>query len=152
MGNCSFKKKKNCVFCEIIQEIGDEEAFDKDKILAHDDSYVVLSDLHPAAAHHYLVIPKIHVKNAKELKGQEHIEMVQGMYEYGKAYLQKSVKNEIVEDCLYGFHYPPFISIDHLHLHVIYPASSMNFTNANLFRKDTWHFVSPEKLIDLLAK
>ena len=146
------KKKKSCVFCEIIQEIGDDEAFDKDKVLDYNDNFIILSDLHPAADHHYLVIPKIHVKNAKELKGLEHLELVKGMYAYGENYLQKVVNNETVDDVLYGFHYPPYISIDHLHLHVIYPASSMNFTNSNLFRKETWYFVSPERLIDLLEK
>ena len=149
--NCVSRKGKNCVFCEIALEAGDDDAFDKEKILAHNDTFMVLADLHPAARHHYLVIPKIHVKNAKELKGFEHIEMVKGMYKYGQEYLQNNASNdENLNDTLFGFHYPPFISIDHLHLHVICPASSINFTNSSLFRKDTWYFITPERLVDLL--
>ena len=151
MGNCS-TSNKNCVFCEMIDEIGDDNAFDKDKILAYNTKYAIFADLHPAAKHHYLVAPKEHVKNAKELKGPEHTELVKGMYEFGKDYLRSVGKDDNLNDALFGFHYPPYISIDHLHLHVICPASSMNFTNTNLFRKDTWYFISPEKLIELLQQ
>jgi hypothetical protein len=42
----------------------------------------------------------------------------------------------------FGFHYPPFNSIHHLHLHAISPASSMSFVSRLIFRPDSWWFVS----------
>lgn len=37
-------------------------------------------------------------------------------------------KNVDLNDVSYGFHWPPFISISHLHMHAIAPASKMRFT------------------------
>ena len=151
MGNCS-TLQKNCVFCEIVTEIDEDDGLDKDRILVYNNKYMIVADLHPAAKHHYLVIPKVHIKNPKALKGSKDIELVKEMYEYGKQYLQDVETEDTIKDSLFGFHYPPFTSIDHLHLHVICPCSSMNFTNSNLFKKDTWYFVSPEKLIEILQQ
>ena len=150
MGN-SQKSHKHCVFCEIISEIGKDDALDSDRILCYDNNFVVMSDLHPAAKHHYLVIPITHVNNPKELKGAKDAELVKKMYECGKNFLNSVESDtELLEDSLFGFHYPPFVSIEHLHLHIICPASNMDSTNASLFRKDTWYFVSPEKLMETL--
>jgi hypothetical protein len=41
-----------------------------------------------------------------------------------------------------GFHYPPFNSVQHLHLHAISPASSMSFVSRLIFRPGSWWFVS----------
>lgn len=42
----------------------------------------------------------------------------------------------------FGFHYPPFNSIQHLHLHAISPASSMSFVSRIIFRPDSLWFVT----------
>lgn len=43
-------------------------------------------------------------------------------------------KNVNLEDVSYGFHWPPFTSIDHLHMHAIAPASKMGFFARLVFK------------------
>lgn len=152
MGNV-IKKTKNCVFCEIVGDLGREDAFDQDRVHSYNDNLAIISDLHPVSKHHYLVVPTHHVKNPKTLEGTKDVELVKKMLEYGKNFLQSVESDpEMSKDSLLGFHYPPFVGIDHLHLHVICPASEMNSTSKNLFQKDAWFFVSPEKLIKTLEE
>lgn len=40
-----------------------------------------------------------------------------------------------------GFHWPPFNSISHLHMHVIYPISSMSYISRAVFKSGTFWFV-----------
>lgn len=35
------------------------------------------------------------------------------------------------EDMRIGFHCPPFISVNHMHLHILYPVSKMEFYYKN---------------------
>ncbi|XP_049513112.1 uncharacterized protein LOC119466001 isoform X2 [Dermacentor silvarum] len=51
-----------CVFCKIIA--GKDP---KATLLYQDEDYGVFPDIHPASTHHYLVVPKKHVKNVKSL-------------------------------------------------------------------------------------
>lgn len=43
-------------------------------------------------------------------------------------------KNMNIDDISYGFHWPPFTSIDHLHMHAIAPASKMGFISRQVFK------------------
>lgn len=43
-------------------------------------------------------------------------------------------KNVNLDDVSYGFHWPPFTSIDHLHMHAIAPASKMGFIGRLIFK------------------
>lgn len=45
-----------------------------------------------------------------------------------------SSKGVNMDDVSYGFHWPPFNSIDHLHMHAIAPASKMRFTAKIVFK------------------
>ena len=49
----------------------------------------------------------------------------------------------------FGFHKPPFRSIDHLHMHCI--AGELTFLQGLKFRSG-WHYVSAEDLIADLAR
>lgn len=51
----------NCVFCKII------EGTEKAEIYYQDDQAIIFKDIRPAASHHFLVVPKTHIKNAKIL-------------------------------------------------------------------------------------
>jgi len=53
---------------------------------------------------------------------------------------------------LLGFHWPPFHSIAHLHLHVIAPSDSMGFISRTIFRPNSWWFVTPEYVKERLSK
>lgn len=39
-----------------------------------------------------------------------------------------------------GFHWPPFNSIGHLHMHAIAPVSKMGFLQRQMFRKNTFWY------------
>jgi len=149
MGNTQNSK---CVFCDLIEEINEIHHLNNQKILKYNEQLAIFADIRPASKHHYLVVPRIHMTNAKSLKGSKHIELVQAMHQFGKEYLSSVATNEEINEALYGFHFPPFISVDHLHMHVISPLSAMSFINSNLFRKNSWYFVSPEVLIDRLKE
>lgn len=39
-----------------------------------------------------------------------------------------------LEDVSYGFHWPPFVSVKHLHMHAIAPMSKMSFISRLVFK------------------
>ena len=41
-----------------------------------------------------------------------------------------------------GFHWPPFTTVNHLHLHVISPVESMSFVKNMMFKPNSIWFVS----------
>lgn len=51
-----------------------------------------------------------------------------------------------------GFHWPPFHTVSHLHLHVIAPATEMGFLAKMMFKEDSWWFVSPEYVMTRLSE
>ncbi|XP_046995811.1 adenosine 5'-monophosphoramidase HINT3-like isoform X2 [Schistocerca americana] len=67
---------------------------------------------------------------------------VEDMVRIGKEVLEE--RGGDLSDLRLGFHFPPFYSVGHLHLHVISPASDMSFVSLLMFRNNSWRFVSPE--------
>ncbi|XP_046995807.1 adenosine 5'-monophosphoramidase HINT3-like isoform X1 [Schistocerca americana] len=124
-----------CLFCKIYD--GDEPT----EVLYRDEDYIVFPDIKPAAKHHYLVITREHVRNAKQLTSSDK-KILEDMVRIGKEVLEE--RGGDVSDLRLGFHWPPFYSIGHLHLHVISPASDMSFVSQLIFRNNSWWFVSPE--------
>lgn len=51
----------NCIFCKII-----EGAIPSKKVY-EDDNMIIVNDINPQAERHYLLIPKLHYANIKEL-------------------------------------------------------------------------------------
>lgn len=52
------------------------------------------------------------------------------------------IKNSDVDlnDASFGFHWPPFNSIKHLHMHGIAPASNMSFLSKCMFKPlNVWY-------------
>ncbi|XP_039271203.2 adenosine 5'-monophosphoramidase HINT3-like [Styela clava] len=140
MGNTRSSEDK-CIFCKICRK----EHPDSKNILAENEKLAIFSDINPAAKHHYLVVPKQHINNPKTLNTKEHMEIIKEMVSFGKDYLQK--QNDVEEkDTKIGFHWPPFISIEHLHLHIICPASSMSLLHRAMFNNS--YMVDPEYVID----
>ncbi|VDI43754.1 Hypothetical predicted protein [Mytilus galloprovincialis] len=132
----------SCIFCKI--GAGKDQ---NTQIVYQNEDFVVFRDIRPASNHHYLVIPKIHIPNPKQLN-QSHIPLVEKLISIGQQVLTE--KKGDIDDTSYGFHWPPFNSISHLHLHVISPASSMSWFQRVIFRPNSFWFVTAEWLISRL--
>ncbi|XP_026150268.1 adenosine 5'-monophosphoramidase HINT3 [Mastacembelus armatus] len=133
---------KKCIFCKIVNdEMGTE-------LLHCDEEIACFRDIKPGAPHHYLVVPTKHVGNCKSLtKG--HVPLVKRMVETGKEILQKNSVTDL-SDVRFGFHWPPFCSVTHLHLHVLAPVSQMGFISRLFYRVNSYWFITADQLIDLL--
>ena len=135
-------RSPGCIFCRIIAK--EEPA----KIVYEDQDYVSFQDHSPSATHHYLIMPKNHIRDPKALTG-EHLQMVERMAEIGKQVLVD--QGGSVEESRMGFHWPPLTLVKHLHLHVISPESSMGWFSRNVvFRVDSFAFVSHGWMVEHL--
>ncbi|XP_026226075.1 histidine triad nucleotide-binding protein 3 [Anabas testudineus] len=133
---------KKCIFCKIVNnEMGTE-------LLHSDEEISCFRDIKPGAAHHYLVVPTKHVGNCKSLK-KEHVPLVKRLVETGKEILQRNNVTDL-SDVRFGFHWPPFCSVTHLHLHVLAPASQMGFMSRFIYRLNSYWFISADQLIEHL--
>ncbi|KAM9513322.1 adenosine 5'-monophosphoramidase HINT3 isoform 3-T5 [Salvelinus alpinus] len=123
--------ENKCIFCKVVNnEMGTE-------ILHVDEEVSCFRDIKPGAPHHYLVVPTRHVGNLEK------------MVEIGMEILQK---NNVLDlsDVRFGFHWPPFCSVSHLHLHVLAPASQMGFMSRLFYRPNSYWFVTADQLIQQL--
>ena len=106
-----------CVFCKKIAE-ADPNAF-----VYQDAELVVFKDWKPAARQHLLVVPRKHITSARVLTGED-AGLARRMLEVGKKVVgggaaEKS-ENETTSGentTRFGYHLPPFNSVDHLHMH-----------------------------------
>ncbi|KAK9513444.1 hypothetical protein VZT92_026978 [Zoarces viviparus] len=134
--------EKKCIFCKIVNnEMGTE-------LLHCDEDISCFRDIKPGAPHHYLVVPTKHMGNCKSL-GKEHVPLVKRMVELGKEILQKNNVTDL-SDVRFGFHWPPFSSVTHLHLHVLAPASQMSLMSRVVYRLNSYWFIAADQLIELL--
>ncbi|XP_023820104.1 histidine triad nucleotide-binding protein 3 [Oryzias latipes] len=135
--------EKKCIFCRIVnREMGTE-------LLYSDEEISCFRDIKPGAPHHYLVVPTQHVGNCKSLS-KEHVPLVNRLVDVGKEILQKNNVMDL-SDVRFGFHWPPFCSVTHLHLHVLAPASQMGFMSRLIFRLNSYWFITADQLIEILS-
>lgn len=66
---------------------------------------------------------------------------MESMEAVGRRVLGERVGEVEEGELLMGFHWPPLTSIAHLHLHIIYPASSLGFFSRHLVFKPGLLFV-----------
>ncbi|PKA61086.1 14 kDa zinc-binding protein [Apostasia shenzhenica] len=99
-----------CIFCQIAR-------FSTSTTLLHtDDRVVAFPDVNPSAFRHYLVIPAMHIPTIKDLRRRkEDYQLVRHMLDVGISLLQKDAPESKL--FRFGFHQPPFNSVNHLHLH-----------------------------------
>ncbi|KAL4219779.1 Histidine triad nucleotide-binding protein 3 [Mactra antiquata] len=133
---------EKCVFCKIVH--GQDE---KTEILHKDERIVVFRDIRPATPHHYLVVTKEHIPDAKQLK-YSHIELVESMIAIGKDVVTRQGGD--VDDLRMGFHWPPFHAISHLHLHVISSTSKIGWIASGIYMINSPWFASVDWLLKRL--
>lgn len=107
----------NCIFCRIAKN-------PQETIHYEDEKYFVITDINKASAvEHLLVITKEHIDNALTVEDPKTIDE---MHQIGRQVLTNICEKEGIEkNFRFGFHLPPFNSIDHIHLHCfIEPLSS----------------------------
>uniref|UniRef100_A0A3B3DWB0 Histidine triad nucleotide-binding protein 3-like n=1 Tax=Oryzias melastigma TaxID=30732 RepID=A0A3B3DWB0_ORYME len=132
----SEKYDESCIFC-LIAKNQDEET----EVIKQNEELVCFRDICPAAPHHYLVIPREHIHSCCSLS-REHIHLVERMTSMGRAVLkEQGITN--MEEVRLGFHQPPFISVGHLHLHVLAPVRQISTCFEYKFTPETDSFVTP---------
>ena len=102
----------DCIFCKIIDgEIPADKLYDDDLVAA-------VLDINPRAPVHFMVIPKEHIDDARQIKG-EHSPLIVRMFTVAV----KVAKEEGVAKSGYrlAFNVGPDagMTVDHLHLHCI---------------------------------
>ncbi|XP_006414330.2 bifunctional adenosine 5'-phosphosulfate phosphorylase/adenylylsulfatase HINT4 isoform X2 [Eutrema salsugineum] len=98
-----------CIFCQIVRNPSST------RLLHTDEKVIAFQDIKPAAQRHYLVIPKEHIPTVRDLQRRdEDYSLVSQMLSVGQELLLKDAPQTIHK---FGFHQPPFNSVDHLHLH-----------------------------------
>ncbi|XP_063721965.1 adenosine 5'-monophosphoramidase HINT3-like [Symsagittifera roscoffensis] len=138
----SSNKQQGCTFCSIVEN-------DSKKIIARTETVVVFRDRSPASAHHLLACPVEHIKTVKNLKSA-HASLVDEIWKEGLKALTSETgfsEDRLGDDVLVGFHYPPLISVDHLHLHLIYPKADVPLRSKFKYRHDSFFFRHPQQIL-----
>eukprot|EP00240_Pyramimonas_obovata_P014086 CAMPEP_0118947586 /NCGR_PEP_ID=MMETSP1169-20130426/46309_1 /TAXON_ID=36882 /ORGANISM="Pyramimonas obovata, Strain CCMP722" /LENGTH=189 /DNA_ID=CAMNT_0006893833 /DNA_START=268 /DNA_END=837 /DNA_ORIENTATION=- len=120
-GMCGGQRKEparsydaQCVFCRVAA--GEERPSGQDRnILFKDGRMVAFKDRSPAAEVHLLVSSIAHIESAVDLqRGEEDYKLAKDMLTLGQALISEAAPDAKTQ---FGFHIPPFNSVDHLHLH-----------------------------------
>lgn len=95
--------------------------------LSESDNLLTFSDIRPRAPLHALVIPKRRIGSVFDLNATTDLPMLYEMEETALKLLNATAPDAYLSgDYTLCFHIPPHNSVDHLHLHVLAPASEMN--------------------------
>lgn len=135
-------RDEDCAFCQIVSDQTDTE------VLLRDEELLCFRDVKPGATHHYLVITRTHIDNCKNLQ-RDDVQLVEKMVEMGRSILEKNKINNF-DDIRMGFHIPPFTSVPHLHLHVLYPASTMTLKSQLRYGPQSHWFIPVNRVLSQL--
>lgn len=136
--------KSKCLFCRIANNEDNNT-----RILFDQDDIVIFQDIHPAASHHYLVVPKTHIIDAKHLQATD-IPLVEKLSSFGLGFLE--TQGGSTGDVRMGFHWPPFHSVSHLHLHVISPHQEMGWLSKSIFKPGSLWFKTDQWVLQRLKE
>lgn len=90
------------------------------------DNLFSFRDRSPKAPLHALVIPKRHISSVNDLNPTTDVDLVTSMRNMGLEIIRAEEPDALERgDYIMCFQVPPFNSVDHLHLHVLAPASNM---------------------------
>ncbi|XP_020083767.1 bifunctional adenosine 5'-phosphosulfate phosphorylase/adenylylsulfatase HINT4 [Ananas comosus] len=102
----------SCIFCPIAR------GSTSTTLLYADEKVVAFPDVNPSAFRHYLVIPVEHISTVNHLqRTAEDYQLVNHMLRVGKDLLRRDAPDSV--QYRFGFHQPPFNSVNHLHLHCL---------------------------------
>ncbi|KAI8138344.1 HIT-like domain-containing protein [Fennellomyces sp. T-0311] len=105
---CCFPR--SCPFCNVTAENGF-------RIVHEDDDLIAFHDRSPGASVHILVIPREHITTVKALDSS-HVPLLEKMMFLGRQLLSDQGFNPDDDtQARFGFHVPPYNSINHLHMH-----------------------------------
>ncbi|KAL2472498.1 histidine triad nucleotide-binding 4 [Abeliophyllum distichum] len=100
----------SCIFCQIAC------SSTSTTLLHKDNRIVAFQDINPSAFRHYLVVTIEHIPTVKDLKRRsEDFLLVSHMLNVGQNLVQRDAPH--AKKYRFGFHQPPFNSVNHLHLH-----------------------------------
>ncbi|KAJ4832313.1 Bifunctional adenosine 5'-phosphosulfate phosphorylase/adenylylsulfatase hint4 [Turnera subulata] len=99
-----------------------------------------------AAFWHYLVIPVQHIPTVNDLRrGEEDYALVSHMLGVGRTLLQRDAPQAKHR---FGFHQPPFNSVDHLHLHCFGLPFTPKWKFVKYLSLGPLGFIEAEKLLE----
>lgn len=102
----------SCLFCQIAR------SSTSTSLVYTDEKVVAFQDKNPSASKHYLVIPVDHISTVKDLQRRtEDYHLVSHMLKVGQNLLHADAPES--SKYRFGFHQPPFNSVNHLHLHCL---------------------------------
>uniref|UniRef100_A0AAY4AZP8 HIT domain-containing protein n=1 Tax=Denticeps clupeoides TaxID=299321 RepID=A0AAY4AZP8_9TELE len=104
-------------------------------LLASDDEVLCFKDISPGAEHHYLVVPRDHIKDCT------YLQKIVSMANMGLKVLHENNFTDM-NDASFGFHLPPYTSVDHLHLHVLAPASQLYICSKYKYTPNHYRFIT----------
>lgn len=139
----------NCLFCRIASGLPVGPGKPVTELVYENDVVVAFKDIRPATDHHYLIVPKTHSGNPKSLSA-ERLSLVKEMRGYAQEVLTQQGVSSAKESSLYGYHWPPFNTIQHLHLHAIGNRASMSFMARMAYMNNSMWFVTHDWLVQRL--
>ncbi|KAL9263053.1 Bifunctional adenosine 5'-phosphosulfate phosphorylase/adenylylsulfatase HINT4-like protein [Drosera capensis] len=97
---------------------------------------------------HYLVIPVHHISTVNDLKRrpEDHSLGLRHMLNVGKTLLEQAAPKST--NYRFGFHQPPFNSVNHLHLHCFALPYIPRWKRLKYLRLGPLGFIEPEKLLE----
>jgi diadenosine tetraphosphate (Ap4A) HIT family hydrolase len=112
----------DCIFCQLnttdpLNNIDGNATNSISRILYSDEYVYVIPDQRPAARIHLLVITKKHIPDCNSLLQFNYIQLNKHIHNIGELMLKKYA--QAGEQTRIGYHIPPFISVAHIHLHVL---------------------------------
>ena len=105
------------MFCNFISE-------DTNSVY-QDEQIYMFEDKFKKAEFHYLIIPKVHMRDSNHILTYEHMNLVEHMIQQAKTYVHETLKRDPNSEMQLHFHKPMFTSVKHLHMHVLVGNLSM---------------------------
>lgn len=153
-------KNKQCIFCDIIAGRSPDTLIE-----FQNENIVIFKDIKPASDFHYLAVPRHHFENARTLnvnqkdlsvwnwfKNSAQNSFLTSVAVLAVVEMQERLKELLhskgvnLDDVSYGFHWPPFVSVSHLHMHAIAPMSKMGFIARQVFKPINMWYCSVSRL------